>query len=127
MRRFSTRRSTSRSNGPIRYGRPSVINLTSAIIQTVAGLIVVSFFVYNIIISGKTYHHVDLEMTTNMLSLLIGGPLFCSGLFSLLLYKHSGGSSSTTDLDIGRIRHTVETQGRDYANQHSVKKDTTGN
>lgn len=90
--------------------RGSIISRVTAIIVTIVGLIISLPFTIIVIIMGYNFHSVSFLQFLMLMGFFIGAPLFMFGLINLLIGGRSAGSNtSTAELDLGRIRYTVET------------------
>ncbi len=91
--------------------RGSILSRIAAIIVTVVGLVISLPFTVIVIIMGRNYHSVAFLEFLMLMGFFIGAPLFAFGLINLLIGGRSAGSNtSTAELDLGRIRYTVETE-----------------
>lgn len=90
--------------------RGSILSRIAAIIVTVVGLVISLPFTVIVIIMGRNYHSVTFLEFLMLMGFFIGAPLFAFGLINLLIGGRSAGSNaSTAEIDLGRIRYTVET------------------
>lgn len=91
--------------------RGSVLSFVASVICTVVGFIISSPFTIIVIIMGHNSHHVSFLSFLMLMGFFIGAPLFIFGLINLLIGGRSAGSNtSTTELDISRIRYMAETE-----------------
>lgn len=103
-----------RTSGPVnrstRYrGGNKVVSFTVAIICLILGFLMFQPFLWFVLIFGKSSHYISFSTFLYIVGLVIGAPMFVFGLANLLAKDNMNGSTSTPDLDISRIRHTVET------------------
>lgn len=97
---------------PKRYSsrRGYVLSRVASIVATVIGLIISLPFTIIVIILGYNFHSVAFLEFLMLIGFFIGAPMFTFGLINLLIGGRSAGSNaSTAELDLGRIRYTVET------------------
>lgn len=100
---------TSRSGNARRYGNGSLISRTTAMMACIVGLAMVQPFIWIVMVFGTHTPYMTLIQFMSIVGLIVGGPVFLFGLMHLICKSSYGPSASTTDLDISRIRYTVET------------------
>ncbi len=96
----------------IRYSkrRGSVLSFVASIVATVVGFIISLPFTILVIILGYNFHSVSFLEFLMLMGFFIGAPVFAFGLINLLIGgKSASSNTSTAELDLGRIRYTVET------------------
>lgn len=89
-----------------------VANIILSIILIVVGIILAAPFIIDVIILDHNYHYIEFWPFVRFLGMLIGSPMFLFGAINILARKHGHGSSSTAEIDLGRIRYTVENDSR---------------
>lgn len=88
--------------------RANVLSLLAAIIITVVGFLISLPFTWLVVIKGNAYHNMDFLGLLMIVGFVLGGILFMFGLVNILIGNRPVGSSSTLEMDIGRIRYKVE-------------------
>jgi len=90
-------------------GRINILSFLGAIILTIVGFLISQPFFWVVIIFGYNFHHISFLILLMIIGFIAGAPMFMFGLISLFMGNRTVGTASTTNLDIGRIRYTVET------------------
>ena len=89
--------------------RASAVSFVAAIIFSIIGFLISLPFIVIVIFLGSQFHFITFYIALMLLGFVIGGPMMVFGVISLLIGNKNTGSSSTAELDLGRIRYTVET------------------
>ena len=89
--------------------RPSnILSFFGSIVLAIVGFILSQPFLWIVIIFGHNFHHITFPIFFMLAGFMIGAPMFLFGVISMFTVRNYG-SSNTTNLDIGRIRYTIET------------------
>lgn len=83
----------------------------TSIILIVLGFLAALPFIIDTFILNHQYHYITFWPMMFLLGLVVGGPMFLGGIIAFFT-KTSNGSNSTAEIDLGRIRYTVETDSR---------------
>lgn len=91
--------------------RGSVLSFVASIIVTIVGLVISLPFTIIVIILGYNFHSVAFLEFLMLMGFFIGAPMFAFGLINFLIgSRYAGSNTSTTELDISRIRYMAETE-----------------
>lgn len=88
------------------------VKTTSSLILIIVGFLVSIPFIIDVMLFDNNYHYIELWPFLRFLGMLVGSSMFLFGFISLMVRNCSGGSSSTAELDLARLRYTVETDSR---------------
>lgn len=90
--------------------RGSSLSRVASIIVTVVGLIISLPFTVIVAILGYNFHSIALLEFLMLVGFFIGAPMFAFGLINFLIGgRYIRSSTSTAELDLGRIRYSIET------------------
>lgn len=92
-------------NGPRSNKGGKAVQKVTALVLMLIGSICCAPFIYDIMYMPHSSMFTLWDIATVAL-LVVGGPMFMYGLSSLFAHKH--GHYSTTDIELGRIRHSIE-------------------
>lgn len=88
------------------------MNKAPCISLIVTGFIIGTPGVIDLIILGNNYHHMYFWPTLRLICMILGMPMLFGGIIGFLTRNNGYSGGSSTELDLGRIRHTVETDSR---------------
>jgi sugar phosphate permease len=94
---------------PLRYRAGNkIISFATAIITIIVGFLISAPFFWFVALSEQHSPYMTLSTFLMIIGFVIGSPMFLFGLVGLIS-RRGAGPASTIDLDISRIRYTVET------------------
>lgn len=95
-------------NRSVRNRPNMVISPITAIICIVVGFIITAPFFWFVAINGQPSPYMALSTFLMIIGFVIGSPMFLFGVVGFF-FRRGSSPSSTAELDISRIRYTVET------------------
>lgn len=88
-------------------GKKLMSRITSIVIGVVGFIMSMPFM--HVIMFGEHQPYMSLARIGALLIFIIGGPMVFAGIFGFMIAgKSGGGSSSTTEVEVGRMRHAME-------------------
>lgn len=88
--------------------RNGTLSFSASVIITIVGLLISQPFFWVVMILGHNFHYITFPIIIMIVGFIVGAPMFLFGVISLLRGNHPVSSSSTADIDLGRIRYETE-------------------
>lgn len=96
-----------------RYGKNKhEMRLITSLVLLIVGLLMSIPFVVDTFFLQHEYHYIEFWPMMFLLGLIVGLPMFMGGIIGLFIRNELCGSSSTAEIDLGRIRYVVENGGK---------------